>query len=198
MMVIDMFDVQWRFISANTALFSLFFVCQISRSGLIVATQAIISFPQVNITTTTVNDVKYDIEILRNRIVKSFEPTTPAAAADMLNSTLNWTTTMLPNGTWSDVDYHPVPVASLRNTWPPLEHVTRLASMATCYATRNITQCYRQQKVYDTVVRVSNALPLHLCQCTLWTLLELTHYYQLVFGMTLMQYCFWSHTLSGA
>eukprot|EP00041_Stephanoeca_diplocostata_P019441 m.419563 g.419563 ORF g.419563 m.419563 type:complete len:858 (-) comp21305_c0_seq3:1428-4001(-) len=99
------------------------------------------------------SEAESDIGVLRNRIVHSFMPSTPIATLQLLNSTLLWTDTMLPNGTWADVDYHPAPVASLRNTWPPLQHVLRLASMATCYASKNMSHCYRRQTVFDIIVR---------------------------------------------
>eukprot|EP00039_Didymoeca_costata_P029966 m.27288 g.27288 ORF g.27288 m.27288 type:complete len:1346 (-) comp7881_c0_seq2:208-4245(-) len=92
-----------------------------------------------------------DVNVLAKRVLSTFLPTS-LNARDTEISVESYVQTCSKNGSWSDIVYHPPQSEDTRSIWPPLEHVTRLTNMSACYAASEISACYKNKTLLDTML----------------------------------------------
>jgi hypothetical protein len=72
---------------------------------------------------------------------------------ELRNSSMHYVNTINKDGSWSDIVYHPTPNPMLRDHWPPAVHVTRVEFIATCFATKEVPQCFKSARILPVLER---------------------------------------------
>eukprot|EP00040_Diaphanoeca_grandis_P032164 m.194436 g.194436 ORF g.194436 m.194436 type:complete len:950 (-) comp32528_c1_seq1:76-2925(-) len=105
---------------------------------------------------------------LRQRTITSFYAAEIQARAVVASSALEYAASILPNGTWADVQYHVNKSVDTRSIWPPSEHAVRVASMAQAFVAPSTNATNDTHLCTKTILGLQTWLDLNLSNPDNW------------------------------